>query len=305
MLHLAAHILGNNGGRIEVDHLAHRGHHAVFHQGFHDLRAGFLHAGGQFAYTDLVGNLDFEGGLLGNFQLQAAHLLLLFLTALVGEGHIAAAAVVVTELFLALLHFACALAGLGTFGHVLQAFVVLIQIDVGRFAGVHDLGLGYAGGRRRSGGCRWCGGLSFAFGGRGLSCGGWFRPFLNSLRSLGRLLFRRCGGLGLETVGKNDLDAGDLIFLCQVIEDDGNFFLCHHRAVAFRRSGIFRKNIHDVLRRQVEALCNIMYFDFICRSQIKPPPKLIFQVDCLRGRFFARRARMRSSFSCSRWTESS
>ncbi len=45
MLHFAAHVFGNDGGRVEVDHLAHRGHDAVLHQGFYHFRTGFFHAG--------------------------------------------------------------------------------------------------------------------------------------------------------------------------------------------------------------------------------------------------------------------
>ena len=47
------------------------------------------------------GNLDLDRGLLGNFQLQAAHPFGLILLALVGESHIAPTLIAVAELFLA------------------------------------------------------------------------------------------------------------------------------------------------------------------------------------------------------------
>ena len=212
VLHLAAHFLGDDGGGVEVDDLAHGGHHAVLHQALDHFRAGFLHAAGQLAHADLIGDLHLEGSLLGNFQLQAAHLLLLGLAALVGEGHIVVAAVIVAaEFFLALGHFTGALTGLGAFRHVLQALVVFIQIHVGGLAGVHDLGLGHAGGhgRRSAGGsCAALGALLLCGGcglGVALGSGVGFRRSLAVLFGLGLCVFFRKG------IGENDLDAGNLI----------------------------------------------------------------------------------------------
>ena len=103
LFHLAAKLLGHEGGGIEVDHLAQRGHDAVFHQALDYLCAGLLHAAGQLTHTDLIGDLDLDGGLLSNLKLQLAHLLGLVLTALVGKDLTALTALVVAELLLAAL----------------------------------------------------------------------------------------------------------------------------------------------------------------------------------------------------------
>lgn len=83
--HLAAQLHGHQGGGIVIDGLVDRGHDAEFDQLFDDLGGRFLHAAGQLADGDLVGNLDHQRRLLGNFQLEAAHFFLLLIAALVAE----------------------------------------------------------------------------------------------------------------------------------------------------------------------------------------------------------------------------
>ena len=136
--------LGDDGGGVEVDDLAEGGHDAVLHQALDHLGAGLFHAAGQLAHADLVGDHDLHGGLLGDFQLQAAHLLRLVLTALVGEGHTAPALVGGADLLLA----AAALAlhpGGPLAAQILQALVVLGKVHVAALAGVHHLGLRHTG----------------------------------------------------------------------------------------------------------------------------------------------------------------
>ena len=99
---LAAELFSDKGRGVEVDHLGKGRHHAVFHQALDDLGARLLHAGGQLADGDLVGNFDGQRRLLRDLKLQAAHLLGLLLLALAGERLLTVVAVsVVAELFLA------------------------------------------------------------------------------------------------------------------------------------------------------------------------------------------------------------
>ena len=102
MLDLAAKLGGDEFRRVKVDGLVDRGHDAVFEQALDDLGRRLLHAGGQLADGDLVGNFDGQRRLLRDLKLQAAHLLGLLLLALAGERLLTVVAVsVVAELFLA------------------------------------------------------------------------------------------------------------------------------------------------------------------------------------------------------------
>ena len=90
-LDLAAHLRGDEFRRVEVDGLVDRGHDAVLEQGLDDLGRGLLHAGGQLADGDLIGDLHGQRGLLDDLQAQAAHLLLLLVALLRAEGRLFAA----------------------------------------------------------------------------------------------------------------------------------------------------------------------------------------------------------------------
>ena len=129
LLHLAAHLLGDDGGGVEVDDLAQGGHDAVLHQALDHLCAGLLHAAGQLAHADLVGDLHGNGGLFDDLQPQAAQTIRLLLLALVAEKPLSRRLLAVAELLLALglLLGPTAAAG-AALGHVLQLLVVLIQI---------------------------------------------------------------------------------------------------------------------------------------------------------------------------------
>ena len=138
-LHLAAHLLGDDGGGVKVDKLADTSHDAVLHQALDHLGGGLFHAAGQLPHADLVGDQNLDGGLFGDLQLEPAHLLLLLLTTLVGEGLLAPLfAAGVAELLLALLLHGAASLG-GPVSDVLQTLVVLLQIHVGGLPGVHHL----------------------------------------------------------------------------------------------------------------------------------------------------------------------
>ena len=136
-----AQLHGHQGGGIIVDDLGQGGHDAQLHELLDDLGTGLLHAGGQLAHADLIGDLDGEGRLLGDLQLELAHLFLLFLAALVAEGSALAVVVAALDLLLAALHPVGPLRRQG-----LQMLVVLIQVHVAALAGVHQLLLRYAAG---------------------------------------------------------------------------------------------------------------------------------------------------------------
>ena len=68
LLHLAAHLLCDDGGGVEVNKLAQGGHDAVFHQALDHLCAGLFHAAGQLAHADLIGDLHGNGGLFDDLQ---------------------------------------------------------------------------------------------------------------------------------------------------------------------------------------------------------------------------------------------
>ena len=120
LLHLAAHFLGNDGGGVEVDHLAERGHDTVLHQALDHLCAGLLHAAGQLAHADLVGDLHGDGGVLDDLQPQLTHAVGLLLLALVGHGAVLAL-LGVAEFLLALqlILVTAATIAAGAVGHVL------------------------------------------------------------------------------------------------------------------------------------------------------------------------------------------
>ena len=83
--HLAAQLHGYQGGGVIVDDLIDGGHNAQLDQLLNDLSSRLLHAAGQLAHGDLVGDFDGKRRFLGNFQLEPAHFLLLLVAALVAE----------------------------------------------------------------------------------------------------------------------------------------------------------------------------------------------------------------------------
>ena len=243
LFHLAAELFGNEGGGVKVDQLGKRRHHAVFHQALDDLGAGFLHARRQLSDGDLIGDLDGQGRLLCDLKLQTAHLLRLFLPALVGEGHGLLAAPVlagIAELFLiALVHAAVA----GTLRHILQLLVVLVKVDVCDLAGVDDLFLRHAG--RRLLRCRGLALLRRTRSGSGRLClrfgrGSRRRRGLRLLPGCRLLLLFRCA------LGKDRFDL-HLILLRQILKYKIDLAFLQHLRGLFGGIRIGCKNRQNVL----------------------------------------------------------
>ncbi len=161
----------------------------------------------------------------------------------------------------------------------LQPLVVLGQVHVAALAGIHNFLLGHP-----------AGGLLYRrllLGGRllgpGLGMGRLRRPLLRrgGLLGLGGGLFpaglfsrrggllrRRRGGLFLLLgglfrlflvgVGENVLNAGDLVVLRQIVEDDGQIPIRQHLHMVLRRGRIFCQNFRYGLGGQAKILCHLM-----------------------------------------------
>ena len=278
LLHLAAHFLGNDGGGVEVDHLAERGHDAVLHQALDHLCAGLLHAAGQLAHADLIGDLHGDGGVLDDLQPQLPHAVGLLLLALVGHGAVLAL-LGIAELLLALqliLVAAAAAAAAGAVGHVLQLFVVLVQIYVGGLAGIHHLLLGHAGhGLLGLVVIIVVAAVAIVIG-VGLVVLRLGIALLLRLRLvvlLGLLLRLRLLLLGLGALGKHRGDAGDLVVLGQILENERQLPILQHLHMVLGGLGILGQDLRNVLCGDAEILRHLMHSVFVCyATQIKPPP---------------------------------
>ena len=252
LLHLAAHFFGNDGGSVKVDHLAQRSHDAVLHQALDHLGAGLFHAAGQLAHADLCRDLHGNGRLFDDLQLQPAHTVGFLLLTLVALG---TAALLVAELLLALELMLIAAAAIAALCHVLQPFVVLIQIDIGGLAGIDHLGLGHAGHRlalslRRLALClllRLLFRLLF-----GIVCSG------SGVMLFLRLLF---GGLG--ALGENDLNTGHLIVLGQILKDERKLPILQHLHMVLGSLGVLGQNLRDLLGGDSEILCHLVNSVFV------------------------------------------
>ena len=273
-----AHLLGDEGGGVEVDHLGQGGHDAVFHQGLDHLGAGLFHPAGQLAHGDLVGDGDLDGGLFGDFQLEAAHFFRLVLTALVGESGAAPALLIAADLLpaapLLALHPLALLAAQGV-----QPLVVLGQVHVAALPGVHQLLLRHPAGGPLDGlsrllrgllaGSRWLRLLRtgllallrrFLFRTRLTLLSGFFVLGL-ALGGLGRF-FLLPGGGGLRLLigfTENDLDVGDGMILGQPVEDDGQLPVRQDLHVVLRGGAVLGQNLGDDLAvGQAEILCHLV-----------------------------------------------
>ena len=296
---LAAELFSDKGRGVEVDHLGKGRHYAVFHQALDDLGTRLLHAGGQLADGDLVGNFDGQRRLLRDLKLQAAHLLGLLLLALAGERLLTVVAVsVVAELFLAAALQVAAVTG--ALGHVLQLFVVLVKVDVCDLAGVDDLLFRHARrGMLRGGGLALLlhrlgvllrlGGLTLlALLGLGTAAAVIIvisRLVLGIIRL--RLVLRGGGGsLGLgfflgSGLGVDRLDL-HLMLLRQMLEDQVDLVRGQHLRRLLAPVLIGTQNGQNVLRRKAEVLCHIGYLVLVhCSSQIIAPPCVVISAYCL------------------------
>ena len=124
-LDLAAKLDGDEFRRVEVDGLVDGRHDAVLQEALDDLDGGLFHAGGKLADGDLVGDLDDQLRLLGDLQLEAAHLFLLLGAGLAAEFlRLLLLFVLVADLLLAALIILHALGDEG-----IHAVVVAVGID--------------------------------------------------------------------------------------------------------------------------------------------------------------------------------
>ena len=118
-------------------------HDAVFQQALDDLGHRLFHAGGQLADGDLVGDLDDQLRLLGDLELESAHLLLLLGAGLGAEAlGLLLLFVLVADLLLAALVILHAVGD-----QRIDAVVIAVGVD-GDGAGVDDAALALALGLR-------------------------------------------------------------------------------------------------------------------------------------------------------------
>ena len=282
VLHLAAQLHGHQGGGVVVDDLGQGGHDAVLHQHLDHFGAGLLHAGGQLAHGDLIGDGDLQGHLLGDLQLETTHLLLLVLAALVALEAVAAPLVVVAELLLAapLLHPGSPLGS-----QLLQTLVILGQVHVAALAGVHHLLLGNPGGGvlqhgrcrlgrgvaagiflalllGRSGALAACGALGLGLGSVGVGgLGAAVAGGSGSALALGLLLLGRL----LIGVRKDGLDAGHGMMLGQIIKNEGQLLIAQNLHVVLGRRGVTGQDLRDLLGGKAEILCHLMHSVFFAQ----------------------------------------
>ena len=274
LLHLAAHLLGDDGRGVKVDHLAQRGHNAVLHQALDHLCAGFLHAAGQLAHADLVGDLHGDGGILDDLKAQLAEPVGLLLLALVGHGAVLAL-LVIAELLLALqlILVPAAAAAAAAVGHILQLLVVLVQIHIGGLAGIHHLLLGHAGHGLLGLVVRIIIVVVIA---AALGLGGLrlLIARLLGLRLRVLLLLRlRLLLLGLGALGKDRGDAADLVVLGQILKNEAQLPILQHLHMVLGGLGILGQDLRNILRGDAEVLRHLMHSVFVCyATQIKPPP---------------------------------
>ena len=259
LLDLAAHLLGDNRRGVEIDDLGDRRHHAQLDQALNDVRCGALHAAGQLADRNLVRDHHLDRDLLERghllLALQALHLLLFFLAALVAKG-LGALLGFFGQLLL------LGAAGLHALGLGVNQFinmvVILGKVDVARAAGidaVHLLDLAL---------CR----LSRLFRLRlGFSC--------RLGRLLRRLLRRRWLLFGRRLTGRHLrvqrlLNIIHLMMLRHVFKNDGQLIVPQHLHVVFRGGAVFGQDLRDLLGRGAEILGDLMHPVFIlyCHGQL-------------------------------------
>ena len=252
--HLTAHLLGDDGGGVEVDNVGEGGHNPVFNEALHHLGPGLFHPGGQLTHTDLVGDEHLGGGLLGNLQLEAAHPVLLLLAALVAEGLapaalLAAPLVLLLELLLAPPHVLAALVS-----EVLQPLVILLQVHRRAATGVHHLLGGDAAGRLLDRGLALLLGLGLGRGPGALALSGLGLVLLLPMGSGRTALRLGCGllfGLGLVVdVGIDLFDGVDLVMLGQILKDNRQLQVGQGLHVVLGGVTVLGQDVHDLLGGQ-------------------------------------------------------
>ena len=293
VLDLAAKLSGDEFRRVKVDGLVDRGHDAVFEQALDDLGRRLLHAGGQLADGDLIGDLDDQLRLLGDLELESAHLLLLLGAGLGAEAlGLLLLFVLVADLLLAALVILHAVGD-----QRIDAVVIAVGVD-GDGAGVDDAALALALRLRLLGlllGVRLLRTLRVLvvlvvlrlrraleivlLRARLLIL--LLRTRLIALRRRGRLILRgRCsgrGGCGSRRgrrsfllccgSGKDLLDRIDLVLLRDVVKDHVQLVFRQILGAAFRFFVEFPDDLDELLRRHRKIVCDFLDLLFHFNAQ--------------------------------------
>ena len=264
LLHLATHFHGHQSGGVIIDHVGDRGKNAQLEQLLNDLGGGFLHTGGQLAHGDLVRDLHLQLLLLGDLQLEPVHFIPLLLTAFGGSRLLVGALLgLALDLFLVAPAHVVAV-GLVA-GHIVIALVVLLNIHGSAATGIHHSLLCHLAGYM---------GLVLLFLSSLLCRSG----VLCGRSGSGRLLRRLCvpvillfllsalllcggSGLGRLCLGGNIedlLQAGHLVVLGHIVEDNVQLMIFQNLHVVLGGGHIVRKDLADDLGRDVEILCHLV-----------------------------------------------
>ena len=262
---LAAHLLRNDRSGVEVDDLGNRRHHAQLDQALDDICGRTLHTGSQLTDRNLIRDHDLDRDLLERghllLALQALHLFLLLLAALVAEG-----LGTLLGLLGQLLLFGSA--GFHTLGlgvdQLVDMVVVLGEVDIARAAGIDtvhllDLALNRLGGFLR---------LSFRRLALRRLCRRLRRLRLGRLLLFGLRLLRLSAGRHLCIEGF--LNIIHLVMLRHVFKNDGQLLVSQHLHVVFRCGAVFGEYLGDLLGGSAEILGDLMHPVFIlyCHGQL-------------------------------------
>ena len=244
LLNLAAHFLCNDGCGIVVDHLGDGRHNAQLDETLDNIRCGALHTGSQLTDGNLLRNHYLYRNLLKCchllLTLQAAHLLLLLLTALVAERLGALVRLLGQLLLLAAL-------GLHSLGlcvnQLIYMIIIFCKVYVAGAAGINAVNLLYL-----------------------ALCRLLLHDRLLSL-GLGLLFGFRLGLLrllaGCTLCVQRTFHVAYLIMLGEILENDRQVGIVKHLHVILRCRAILRQNFSDLLGGYAEVLCNLVYPIFI------------------------------------------
>ena len=244
LLDLAAHFLRNDRCGIVVDDLGDGRHDAELDEALDNVRCGALHAGSELADRDLVRDHDLDRDLLERrhllLTLQAAHLLLLLLTALVAERLGALVGLLGQLLLLAAL-------GLHSLGlcvnQLIYMIIIFCKVYVAGAAGINAVNLLYL-----------------------ALCRLLLHDRLLSL-GLGLLFGFRLGLLrllaGCTLCVQRTFHVAYLIMLGEILENDRQVGIVKHLHVILRCRAILRQNFSDLLGGYAEVLCDLVYPIFI------------------------------------------
>ena len=240
-LDLTAQLRSDEFRRVEVDGLIDARHNAVFNQNLNQLGRRLFHTGGKLADRDLIGNLDRQRCLLDDLKLQAAHLLLLLVAALVAHGSF-----LILALILALIPEFLLSAGviLHTLGNqIVHTVIKTVCID-GDGLGVHNTALTLALLLLRLLRLRLCFGSIL------------LRLSRRSFVALALCRLRLRFGSGSDR--KDLCNRLDLMMLRNMIEHDIELLVRQHLRVALRLIKINPDNFRNFLRLHTEIRCDFL-----------------------------------------------